>query len=849
MKKERKTRKEKTFIKTFGMLLCSLIMIGFIGPVDDARATIDATMYFCIYNSDMQVWPGGTEALNWTISGESYYLWTSFLFGGYGLRMQGTGRTGPGGDYIKWHSGGGQFVHINNPEEFTPEIQQRYTGLGITDFTGFGNLALSDPAGVVYTKSSSIIGSRNRILVPWYSIAVAITNPVIPVDSTGTLHFLSGTTPEDATQMAFSVDDTGGGLTSNQVDIYVGEGLSAWNEWEFETGGNRLVDACLIIYIPDNYSTIQAAIDGCDDGDTIIVRDGTYTGDGNRDIDFEGKAITLRSENGPDNCIIDCDGTQENPHRGFYFHSGEEANSVVDGFTITNGCLTGGGADNGGGIACGWSSSPTITNCTISNNSSHYSGGGIYCNYYSNPTITNCTISSNSSIGRYGGGISCWNSSPIITSCIINGNSADFGGGGIHYCLGSNPTITDCIISNNSTNSNGGGIRCSGGASNSTITDCIISNNSADGDGGGIYCSESNLTIANCTISGNITGKYGYGDGGGLYCFCSNPIITNCIINGNSADDNGGGIACGWSSSPTITNCTISSNSANRGGGIYCSSDSEFLTKDSILWTNSPNEIYISGSPPVVTYSDIQGGWEGNGNIDADPLFIYPGYWDLNGTPEDPSDDFWVDGDYHLKSQAGRWDPNGETWVQDNVTSPCVDAADPSSDWTSELWPHGKRANMGAYGGIPQASMSLSDAGNIANLDNDPNDNVDLFDLSFFADKWCNEENLLAEDLSRDGLVSLIDFAIFAAHWFWSMIQGDGMGGSSSQQMELEQPLDMQPVQQIQPIEVQPVKKIDINELASQLEEIWLQDNGIREVISEDRWNEFIDKVRNPQGY
>ena len=206
-----------------------------------------------------------------------------------------------------------------------------------------------------------------------------------------------------------------------------------------------------------------------------------------------------------------------------------------------------------------------------------------------------------------------------------------------------------------------------------------------------------------------------------------------------------------------------------------------------------------------------------------------------------------VDGDYHLKSQAGRWDPNDETWVQDDATSLCIDAADPNSDWTPELWPHGKHANMGAYGGIPQASISLSSLGNIANLNNDPDDEVDLFDLSLFADKWCYEKNLLSEDLDRNGLVNFSDFAIFAENWLWSGGQGGelgGMGASSSQ--PLEQPLDMQPVQQVQPVEVQPVQEIDIDEMIRFLEEIWLQDDGIREMISKDEWNKFIDSVKNP---
>lgn len=99
----------------------------------------------------------------------------------------------------------------------------------------------------------------------------------------------------------------------------------------------------------------------------------------------------------------------------------------------------------------------------------------------------------------------------------------------------------------------------------------------------------------------------------------------------------------------------------------------------------------------------------GVGNISADPLFAKDGYWDPNGTPTNAKDDFWVDGDYHLKSEAGRWDPALGQWVKDTVTSPCIDAGNDSPDWINELWPNGGRINLGAYGGTAEASMSPSD--------------------------------------------------------------------------------------------------------------------------------------------
>ncbi len=279
----------------------------------------------------------------------------------------------------------------------------------------------------------------------------------------------------------------------------------------------------------------------------VIVADGTWKGTGFKNLKFDGKAITVRSENGPENCIIDCEGEG----KGFDFSSGEGKASEVSGFTITNA--------SEGGIDCGYSS-PTITNCIITgNNNTSYGGGGIDCGSTSSPTIINCVITGNTA-EREGGGI-------------YSGNTSD------------PPTITGCIISNNSA-SRGGGIYC--GKAN--ISNCTISNNFASGNGGGVYCGDANIT--NCVISNNTANDSG-SDGGGIYCSGS-PIVTNCTITDNSANNGGGGTDC-YYSTITIIN--------------------------SILWGNTPDQIrYEDDSPPEIYYSDVQGGFSGMGNIDADPL-------------------------------------------------------------------------------------------------------------------------------------------------------------------------------------------------------------------------------------
>ncbi len=207
-----------------------------------------------------------------------------------------------------------------------------------------------------------------------------------------------------------------------------------------------------------------------------------------------------------------------------------------------------------------------------------------------------------------------------ISSTIIDGNQS---GSVVTFENGEDNTaiITGFTIQNGVVLEGfGGGIYCDN--SSPTISNNTISGNYADYYGGGIYCDNSSPMIYHNTISGNSTF---FQNGGGISCIYSSPTITNNNIIGNSARD-GGGIFC-WDSSPAISNNTISGNSAvNRGGGIRCWDSSPVIT-NTIFWSNSaPNgpEIQVSGTPPVITYSDIQGGWGGEGNIACDPQFCYP---------------------------------------------------------------------------------------------------------------------------------------------------------------------------------------------------------------------------------
>jgi parallel beta-helix repeat protein/predicted outer membrane repeat protein len=324
-------------------------------------------------------------------------------------------------------------------------------------------------------------------------------------------------------------------------------------------------------YVPDDFTIIQDALDSAVGGDILIVRDGIYAGLGNKNLDFGGKALTLRSENGPANCIID----GGNFGRGFYFHSGEGLDSIVDGFTIIN-CRS---DDSGGAIYCD-ASSPSIINCIFMDNVASEFGGAIYCASGSSPEITNSRIENN--IADWGGGIYGSDSSLTLINGFLIGNRANNCGGG-GYWLGGSPTILNCTISANSASYGGGIDFCD---SLPLITNCNIIENTAIENGGGLlFYLRSSATVTNCTISGNFAGGFG----GGMSLSGSSVSIINSILWQNAAVSAGPEIRLILESMLEISYCDVD-------GG----QPAAYVGPDSIL------------------------NW-GEGNIDKDPAFVGPG--------------------------------------------------------------------------------------------------------------------------------------------------------------------------------------------------------------------------------
>ncbi|MBN2455737.1 MAG: right-handed parallel beta-helix repeat-containing protein [Sedimentisphaerales bacterium] len=342
-------------------------------------------------------------------------------------------------------------------------------------------------------------------------------------------------------------------------------------------------------------------------------------------------------------------------------------------------------------IINGDSNSPVVTfsngekqNCVIAGFTITDGNSAVYCSG-SSPTISNCIIHSNTS--KYGGGIYCEDGDPCIVGCAITDNIAEYGGG--IYSTGSRyPVISNCTISRNTAVWHGGALNnCDG-----TINNCVISQNDAQIGGGLMGCGGK---IKSCMVTDNTAGRAG----GLIAC---NGIITNCTIAGNISENTTFASALD-NCSAEVTNC--------------------------VIWQNSIPQ--ISGSP-VITYSNIEGSWPGQGNIISDPCFV-----DLDAN------------DFHL-----RW------------SSLCIDAGDPSFVFD---------ANERDIDGEPRMMAGRVDMGadevSQKQADFTRNGIINFEDFSILAHSWFSTDakpnwNILC-DLREDGYIDFKDLAKMLQEWLW----------------------------------------------------------------------------------
>jgi len=306
--------------------------------------------------------------------------------------------------------------------------------------------------------------------------------------------------------------------------------------------------------------------------------------------------------------------------------NGTDASAIVDGFTATAGNATGGiGYYDalGGGMIITPSGSPTVQNISFIGNHANGYGGGFYNE-----------------------------GNPALSHVVFKNNSCNNSGGGLHT-LGS-PVLSDVDFTGNQAVS-GGGLNIQGSYNTVTINRARFTGNRALSNtyytsGGGMYVNQgdgSNLTLTNVIFNGNTSTWYG----GGMLIFVGDLHMTNVLFSGNWAGYSGGGMDI-RQVTPVLTNVTFSGNRSYYGGGLYLASSGINMV-NSILWGNAASygsQIYTDNGTVIATYSDIQGGYSGEGNIDADPMFTAP----ISATVAPTTT-----GDYHLQ-----------------ITSPAIDAGD-----------------------------------------------------------------------------------------------------------------------------------------------------------------------------
>jgi len=496
----------------------------------------------------------------------------------------------------------------------------------------------------------------------------------------------TGSTADDAWKNISHALTLAEGTSLNPAVIHIKSGTynQATGElFPFELKNNVHLSGVDNLSVILDASNSEKTVIRCNKSDNVLIENLTIRG-GEGEDKYGGGINCNKSSPIIRNCII-TDNAILHSGGGIYC---EDASPEIIDCIIKNNI-----SEWGGGIACNENSNPKITNCRFENNEAILGnsgvgpGGGIYCENsspeisdclfkgnmarfgcgitccsYSSPKIENCIFEKNSPRIAYycfGGGIYCnIFSSPVIEGCIIRENTAG-GGSGIFITEDSDPYISNCIIENNKAEKKeinnldftgyGGGIFL-GERTSPCIENCIISGNSAM-SGGAFFITKSKPRILNCIIRNNNAAQIEEcgGDGGGfLIEKDSETTLVNVLIEGNTGE-NGGAIKCTFGSSANLIHTTIAGNTAEKGSGIYIFMKCSINLSSCIVFNNSGEG--IEGSI-TANFSNIEGGYGGEGNIDEDPVFV--------SGPR---------GDYYLSCiQAG-----------DDCSSPCIDAGSTES--------------------------------------------------------------------------------------------------------------------------------------------------------------------------
>jgi hypothetical protein len=590
---------------------------------------------------------------------------------------------------------------------------------------------------------------------------------------------------------SYGGEDEGLIFSNNSINVTPGE----WNDGNASQFRGIIEWRPTTVYVDQSgngdYTDIQSAIDGSINGDTVIVRDGTYV----ENIILNGKSITMQSENGPATTIVD--GNDSGAVVELI-----SSDSTLDGFTFMNGM-----AILGGGVQCTYSSTLLMNNCTITENvctGGNNWGGGMQCRDDSVATVTNCTFLSNTA--DYGGGVHVsGNASMTMTDCTIDDCHAVFDGGGLYSEPGIlNLSLDNCMFMNNTSNRHGGGMAYTN--STPVLSNCAFTNNTAIGDGGGMWCTNnSSTTLANCTFTSNTTDWYGGGfyvngshssivactfeeneagnDGGGVYSVNSSAEVVNCLFDANSSSVYAGGFMANNFSNTglgvLIESSVFRENVAQYGGAMHINKSTATVIHDNLFYSNHANV-----HPNTSDGGGIHLGWNVNpATISANTfhgntatrygeaiLLDTQTHADIRdcivwGSPSGMNQIDWLSGSSITVTYSdiegafpGTGNIDADPLFRDaangdyslSAGSPCLDAGDPNSP----LDPDGTRADMGYYA-LPHAdtdSDGLTDYNELAYgtdpLDQDTDDDS-LSDgeevYSFFTDP-------LSLDTDNDGI-------------------------------------------------------------------------------------------------
>ncbi len=341
-----------------------------------------------------------------------------------------------------------------------------------------------------------------------------------------------------------------------------------------------------------------------------------------------------------------------------------------------------GGIMGTGGAVLNTASEPAFIACSFVDNATAQTGtvvssnqgpmGGAMASFASRPYLNSCSFIDNTAVSGKGGAVFNGTASAAdFIDCTFQDNSAVFGGA-MHNTQGSDPTLSGCVFVHNRAISTASSLRAAGPA------------------GGAIHGGDSGITtVANCSFLGNIARDINNEGEGGALRASGHWRIANCLFSGNDAKAGAAVYATSYSSPYTkaltalsAINCTFASNGAPDSGEVIGDFTASLSFANTIFWDRSPREIdvtYGRTSDIEVQYSNVRGGWDGEGNIDADP-----GFQDSNGP----------DG------IAGSLDDD----LRLSLDSPCMNAGDnwhlryvPGTDLAGQPRVALGRVDMGAY--------------------------------------------------------------------------------------------------------------------------------------------------------